>query len=379
MQITNTFDPARIDKIARQVKHMADNSRDFVVDRRNMKLALVDGQLCLSVGGMDNPELFATTRRSLRQLCGTLKLPVRYADRLTDEGHSDLLIENVNTLFAREHKIHMVRTLDSDCRAFLSSSYKTISNYDVLKVAASEATKVGGELWDLRLDDDGGHFRTLIVNKDVRGQVNTDRNFNGRWRWRPEDHGDPYLYPAVTIGNSETGEGSYFADLSLLNGICCNFFVWERKLAKVHLGAKKEAVGELVFSEETRAAESELVLARTRDVLRAAFDPVRFKAICDKINETTTRNIPEEAKATEVVNATLKLCKLHEEHAEMVLEHFLRSGDKTQFGLANALNEAVNPENRPGSMGDALASSFEDAAGLVLGLSERRFNTLVRV
>lgn len=378
MQITNTFDPARIRKIMERIKSIQNDSKDFVADRKNLSLRQADGDLCLVVGGQEVPEMFCMGRRALRQLLSTLSIPVRYADRLEQAGHRDLLIDNANTLLDREEKRHMVRTLGGSARAILSDRYRPIDNYDVLKVIASESAKVGGELWDLRCDHDGGEFRALLVNDKVREQVNTDRDFGGRWRWSPADRGDPYMYPAVTIRNSETGEGSFNASLSLLNGICCNFFVWEKSVTQVHLGAQKE-VGELIASDETRHREGQLILSRTRDVLHAAFDPEKFREIAAKVNETTKRNLPEEAKATEVVNATIKLCGLHEEHAEMVLEQFLTFGDRTQFGLANALNEIVNPENRNPKMSDEDVSAFEDAAGQVLALDAKAFGKLVAV
>lgn len=378
MEITNTFSKTRITQIAQQVKLMEDTARDIVADRKQLALVKTpDTGLCITVGGMDNPEMFAVTRRALRQTCSSLKLPLRYADRLIEAGHTDLLIDNVNRLFVREPKRHMIRTLDGAARALLSDRYRAISNYDVLKVVANEIGKIGGELWDLRCDDDGGQFRALVVNKDVKEQVNMDRDFGGRWRWSPTDRGDPFLYPAVTIRNSETGEGSYDCSLSLLNGICCNYFVWEKAITQVHLG-KAKGVGELVFSEESQGLEAQLIVSRTRDVLRAAFDPEKFRAIANKVNETTTRNLPDDAKATEVVNAAVKLCGMHEEHAEMVLELFLGLGDRTQFGLANAFNEAVNPANRDPVIMDDEVSMFEDAAGQLLALDAKKFGALVR-
>ncbi len=385
-----SFDPARIQRLTHEVARRAKARRDVIADRSALKLHVLDGALVLEVGGLkpttpDGPtsEMFTFRRGSLTQLANVLDVPMKFFDRLdapdgklredVPQKHLDLFADLANGLLAREHGRHTVRLLDGQVDAILSDRYRSFRNDDLLIVALTEFQRLGVDVWDMRCTPD--EFRVVGVAPHVKGEVSLDRTFDpgdgwlSRWAGKEGD----VLNAAITIGNSETGRGSFYADPSILRKVCQNFNVWGDRVTRVHLGAKAETDGEIFVSDETRRKEDAIVFCKIRDAIRHTFDPKEFQKRLDIINATTRVEVP---KATEWVDATIGGLGLPEELREAILEEFLSTGDRTQFGLVQAITAQANPENR-GDAGDELVSLLEDAGGKLLRMSKEEFLGLV--
>jgi len=365
------FDQARIDNIKTEVLRRAKVRKDYIIDRAKMRAVAVDGQVHLKLDMADT--LLSFRRPSLQQIATTLDVPVRYLNRLEDAGHLDLMVHNLNTILEREPKRHLVRVLDGQVDAVLSDRYKIIDNTTLLAITLTKLREVGAEVWDLRLTRDD--FRLLAVAPHISGQVTTDRTFDPGDGWKSRwfgNEGDA-LNAAITVSNSETGHAGLHVLPAVLRRVCANFCVWGQGIAKVHLGKRQSEDGELFFTDETRRKQDEVLILEIRDMISGTFTPERFRAIIDRINETTKRNIE---RPTEAVNAAVKNLGLPLEHAEAILEELLGSGDKSQFGLCQAITAQVNPRNA-GTKDDAMRSLFEDAGGQVLAMDDRGFNALI--
>ena len=369
MDILGTFDPARIKSIAAEVLRQARDRKDFAVDRKALRVVAVDKSLTLGIAGQDS--LLELRRSSLSQLCGTLDVPLRYVDRLTEAGHVDLAAAALNGILGREPKRHFVRTLDGRADAILSDRFRAIGNDAVLGVALEEAKRAGATIWDLRSSPDA--FRFLAVAKHISGEVDTSRAFKARWRWEGKE-GD-VVNAAITIGNSETGHGSFFASPSILRGICQNFCVWADGVARIHVGRKIEAndAGEVFFSDETKSLDDRTLLSKVRDVIRSTFDPKSFQAKIDALN-AATRVVLD--KPVEAVAASIRAFGLPVERQEAILAELLGTGDTTQYGLAQAITAQVNPRNA-GEVSDEERSLFEDAGGAILSSDARAFSRIL--
>ena len=373
MTISRTWNPSRIKSIAAEVKAISENSRDYIVPRANLSaLSTPDGlgiQLQLPNG---EPQIYTPSQHAIRQLGQTLQMSGHYIKRLQagdGQGYRDLLAHNLQTLLGLEpDRSHMIRTVGDRARAVLSDSFRTVDNWDILKASLQAVSQAGGEVWNLRHDDDGGCFRFQAWNPQVREQLKMERPHH---IFRPgKDDGDAFLYPVISVGNSELGTGSTFGSIGFLDGICSNTCIWSREVAKVHLGRKKDA-GEYLASDETRKLESQMVVSQIRDLIRTAFSPEAFRAFVDKVEASMGREVPSEVKATQLVSATSKLFKLDDSLAEGLLESFLTRGDKSAYGLASAVNSLARPESGI-EICDATAVELEETAGKIMQLGDKQ-------
>lgn len=370
MEVIGRFDAQRIKDIAVEVAGRAKRRRDVVVDRKELAVVQADKELCLRMAGQDT--LLSFRRESLLQLAETLKVPAAYLNRLTGAGHTDMVARDLTDLLAREPKRHLVRQLDGQVDAVLSDSYRAISNESVMDIVLAEAKRAGAEIWDFRLTRD--EFRILLAAPHVSGAVTLDRTFDrgDGWKLRWQGRQGDTVNAAITIGNGETGKTRFSVQPSILRQVCANFCVWSDGVAQVHLGRKLDA-GEQFYSKETRDHDDQGLMMKVRDLIRTTFDPVSFKSAIDRMNATTQVNIDAPIAA---VDASIKAFGLPLERREAILEELLGSGDKTQYGLCQAITAQANPQ-RVGSLDDAARSAFEDAGGALLGMPVGKFQRLV--
>ena len=393
-----SFSKERINQIAEEVKRRSKARKDFIVDRANMRVVEADGALNLSIPDPENPDfgqMFEFRRGSLTQLSGALDLPIKYLDRLVNNGHTDLLAENLNTLLTREctrtvrtQKVRhrqRIRVLEINgierVDAVLSDSYRCLDNYDLFAIVLQQFKAMEAEgfpspqIWDLRLTDD--EFRMTAVASHISGQVSLDRTFDPGDGWMSRWHGEDgdVLNAAITISNSETGRGGLNARPSILRKVCANFCVWSDGVAQVHLGKRADEEGQVFISEETKKQEDRVVWLKIRDTIKNTFDPEQFKIRLDQINQTTKVTVPS---ATEAVSAAIQTFGLPEEHKEAILEEFLTMGDKSQYGLVQAITAQVNPKAREtAELTEEKLNLFEDVGGRILGMSKKEFESFV--
>ena len=318
------------------------------------------------------------------QLCEKLGIPVGYVHRLREGENRDLAATNFRTLLERNDGRFLVRTLDNHVRAVLSTSYKVMDNGDLFFAAAQEIGENKAELWKARLSQDG--FEMLAAAPHIRGQIRTDRPFDpgDGWmsRWKGGD-GD-VQNAACRISNSETGRGGLHIRPAILTRICCNFMIWGTGVSHIHLGKRREEEGLLnhmadqdggmAWSDDTRQAESRTIWLKVRDVVRTTFDPVRFAAYIDRLNGATQVEVRRPEKAVENIVAEFELS---EERKVQILAHLMNSGDRSRYGLAQAVTDTTHDAEREENT-DA-ASALEEAGGELIEMSDRRFEVLAAV
>lgn len=377
INIDLTYNADRIRRIAKEVQEVASSKRDYVADRKAMAVQVVDGALALRLedlpqaDGSRATDLFEVSRGALQDLAGTLDIPTRYLERLQERGHADLAASSMTTLLQREPKRHLVRTLKGRCRAVLSDSYRCLDNADLLGVALQVLEPLGAQVWDLRHEEDGGSFSCIAVHPGVAEAIRDD--VPGAHQIRRLDGNPDIVYPGIKLSNSETGGGRWSASPFMFRAACRNGMTMTQAIGQVHLGRKREALGEIVYSDETKRMEDEVIIRKTREVIASTFDRERFKRTVEALNATTQVVIE---KPTEAVDAAIKVLGLPQEYREAILENLLASRDKTQFGLAQAVTALANPENMAGKA-DSMLDLLEAAGGKILEASPKQFATLV--
>lgn len=104
------------------------------------------------------------------------------------------------------------------------------------------------------------------------------------------------------------------------------------------MSCRAEEAGENyeIFSDEALIADDRAFMLKARDIVRAAVDEAKFARVVGMMREAQgiklpTHNIPQ------MVELTSKEYKLTQDEGEGILEHLIRGGDFSLYGMANAI------------------------------------------
>lgn len=264
--------------------------------------------------------LFDVNDLAHRQIGTSLGIPAKYYDKLMTT-YPDLLMTNVNELFRREPSRRMVRTLDGMARAFLSDRYRRIDNYEIAETVLPviqempEAQIASCEITEQRM-------YIKVVNPRMEQEV------------VPGD----VVQSGFIVTNSEVGLSSFKVQPLIYRLVCTNgMVVNDASMRKYHVGRAQEA-GENyeIFSDEALIADDRAFMLKARDIVRAAVDEAKFARVVGMMREAQgiklpTHNIPQ------MVELTSKEYKLTQDEGEGILEHLIRGGDFSLYGMANAI------------------------------------------
>ena len=159
--------------------------------------------------------------------------------------------------------------------------------------------------------------------------------------------------PAAIISNSEVGMGSVSIETGVYTRACTNMMlIAGAGMKRRHVGAKTvlddgEQVRHLL-TDETKAATDKAVWMQVRDVVRGAFDEVKFTANCDKLKGLTEQ--PISGDPVKVVELSSRKLGITEAESKGVLRNLIEGGDLTRYGLLNAITRTAQDhrELRPG-------------------------------
>lgn len=270
------------------------------------------------------------------QIATHTKIPRDYYNRMLNDDPR-LLAVNVNTWFRKNPAARRVRTLDHTARALLSDRYHPLENEDLAEAVLTPIMEMGLDVMSSQITDQRLYIK--CVDPTVTRAL---ANIGGKFG----DGGHNIvrmLAPAITISNSEVGQGA----LSILGGVydafCSNMASFgERSTRKHHVGGKHELTGDdnyELLSDETRRKKDEAIWAEVNDVVRGAFDRARFDSLCEKIEGTQKDKI--EGDPVQVVKATASKFSLAESTGTSILRHLIEGGDLSRFGLYNAVTRAA--------------------------------------
>ena len=346
----------------------------------------------LEMAGDVAPMLLNNT--AFGQLRLAMGIPAVFIDRLKSDKFDDIVGMNFRELLSRSDRRFLVRTMTTPdgkpyVRAILSDRYRVFDNCDLFYTAAetfmepvheAEPGTRRADLWKARLSDDS--FELFAVSPHITGKVRLDRPFapGEKWhdRWEGQRHrfldvrggdGDAHS-AAVYISNSETGRGGLNVDLSCFRSICTNFATIGTSVAKIHLG-KTQAEEGLLIADDTREAEGRALWLKVRDAIRTAFDPGKFQAYIDRLNNLTQVVIPTPEKA---VDNVVKHFTLSEERKTSILAELMASGDVTAFGLIQAVTHDAHAVEKESP--DA-AARLEAIGGEISGMDSGKVLELV--
>jgi hypothetical protein len=132
--------------------------------------------------------------------------------------------------------------------------------------------------------------------------------------------------------------------------VCTNGMIRAAAVRQAHLGRSGarglDAIEDAraYFRDATRAADDRAFVLKVTDAVGAMFDPARFHARLDQYRAAGGRRI--EADPVRVVEATARRLTLTEGEKSSVLQHLIRGGDLSAWGLANAVTRPKRAERR---------------------------------
>lgn len=322
-------------ELAMEIERRSNAKKDIVANTTKTLFAATGDEKAaifrLQAGDLD----FGVNNIAHAQIGTHVEIPKTYYDKMREQA-PELLATNVNRWFDKYPANRMIRTLDGNARAFLSDRYRPLENEDLAEAVIPSLLELGLDVMSSEITD-----RKLYI-KCVHPKVNRElKAIGGKFG----DGGHNIvrcLAPAITISNSEVGEGALSILGGVYDGFCSNLATFgERSTKKYHVGGKHELGGEEVYkmlSDTTRRKTDEALWAQVGDIVRGAFNEANFNSLCDKISETQTHKI--DGDVVKVVELTSKRFRLNETEGKSILKHLIEGADLSRFGMYNAVTRA---------------------------------------
>lgn len=329
-------------ELATEVQRQAEAKRDFVASTLDMRLVQTahgNGGVKLELGGKSG-ELLEIGKTAHDQIGEQAGIPRNYYQRMLAEK-PDLLANNVNTWFTAHPEPRMLRTLDGRARALLSDKYRPLDNFELLEAALPAMQSANLEIVSCEVTERKLYVKAVdrAINRHI---PNGYRMGDGSHQFFKVPSGE--VIPAVSFSNSEIGHGALSVVGGYLDSGCTNL-MWqfkERGLRKTHLGARIEVGDELykVLTAETRIATDKAVWLQFRDAVKGAISVEGFDALVATLTAAASEQITGDP--SKVVEVTAKQFGLNETQRISVLQHLIRGGELSKFGLANAITSVAN-------------------------------------
>jgi hypothetical protein len=349
--------------------------------------------------------LYKPTRVGDEGLARTFDMSLRDTRRMR-EVNVPLLTDSINSWMQHDlyaGKSHLYRLLvnpagepnpdgyDGVVRAVLSDRYKTIDNFDVL-MAVLSGMRNGG-VQDPIVSADLTE-RRMVVRVTVPGiAVHAPEllaGYRSPWGgapalpgWTPEAVAraagiegmgyapgtEPVVFAGFEFSNSETGGGAFRITPVLEVRVCRNGLKLVAKATKeIHLGAQLDA-GVIEWSDATRAANIQLVMAQTTDVIGKFLTREFVAAEVAEIEVKAGIEI-KPSKAPEVIATVAKSLRWTQKEQGDILDFFMNGGQMSAGGVLQAVTAYA--QTLPGDDSYELSGQAMEALKLAAAAGGRR-------
>lgn len=321
---------ATFQELFSEVKRQRDVKRDFKGAASLMLMEPDGNTFSMNTGAVSGIEHFNSLDTFHRQISDRLGIPHKYYERMKSE-QPELLAANINTwLHKGDSDGFMVRTLDNNARAFLSTRYRPLDNWDLVSALAPsfEVFKERG----LTFKDCGITDRRLYMKATLNDTPMEVTN------------GD-IVYPGVIISNSEIGFGSLSIEPMVWRLVCSNGMITQTSLKKVHVGERgdldSDSIQELL-SDGTKTMRDRAFWMTVRDVLSGTLGSSEwFADEVGKLRAAKEEVIPANKKKTELIEQVQTRYGFSDIETENILESLMHEADYTKYGLANAVTASA--------------------------------------
>jgi hypothetical protein len=327
-------------ELAQEIERRANAKKDLVTSTVNLQMTDIGlGRVGLAIG--DKVRLNDITPIAHGQIAEHTEIPKKYYDKMLGEA-PDLLTNNVNRWFAKYPAGRMVRCLDNKARAFLSDKFRIdMENEDFAQAVLPVLAELKLDIMSCDITD-----RRLYI-KAVDQRVSRELAKTGA---KLGDGGHTIVRvvaPAITISNSEVGDGALSVQGGVYDRWCSNLGSFgERSMRQAHVGGRHSvAEGELyaMLSDKSKRLDTAALWSKVADVVRGVFDLAKFNALVDKIEGSQAEKI-ETTDVVKVVENVNKQLGFNETEGKSVLKHLIEGGDLSRFGVYNAVTRMAQDD-----------------------------------
>jgi hypothetical protein len=338
-----------VDEITKEVLRQAKAAEDLIVSANCMMFVLDKKQgIMLSFGDQCLP----MSRRAIQQICAWMGLAtnsrlfkrLRWGDEagVKRDGDRtrfwDTWCNLVNDHFDRIDTFKLLRIMEAKdghkyIRAFLSDRYMIIPNDQLLIAVVDKVKELGVEIWDAALSEDS--FYIYAVAPGIQAQIRKDRPW-GEYSFVGD--GEDAVNAALRISNSETGQGGCSVCPAIITQLTHAYFVKQNALAVRHLGARHKM--DELLSPATLKKRNAVVYDEIRDYCASVFDEVKFQSFVDRLQDATQDEI-DVVKASDALQVVYDIS---ESRKNDVLNFLMKTGDRSRYGLANAVGAVAKTD-----------------------------------
>ena len=306
-------------ELAQELIAQQESKRDFHASTKSLTM-VPSGEFQLDVN--TGTEMMPATSYAHAQMASKLSIPKVYYDRMLKDSPF-LLANNVNHwLEKRQEETSLIRTLRGQMRAFLSNRYRIVDNHDILEMVIPELAEMGSgiEIVSCQVTDEKMYLK--VINKNVEAAIAV---------------GDP-VQAGFILSNGEIGNSSISVEPFIYRLVCTNGLILkDRKQRKNHAGRVNENAD--LYASDTLQAIDDAFKLKIRDLVRNAINISTFQeAVTDMQGAKSNLITGNPVKAVEV---TAKAIGLSENESGLVLNHLIRSGDLSKFGMLNAVTRTA--------------------------------------
>jgi Domain of unknown function (DUF932) len=307
-------------ELAKELQDQQANKRDFRSSIRNLTM-MPSGNFQLETAS--NLEVMPATRYAHAQMASKLNIPKVYYDRMMLQS-PDLLANNVNHwLQQREEETGLIRTLRGQMRAFLSNRYRIVDNHEIFAMVMPQLIEMGNHLRIESCEVTEERMYLKVVNTKIEAAIAV---------------GDP-VQAGFILSNGEIGNASISVEPFLYRLVCTNgLTLKDHKQRKNHAGRGSTENTELYAGDTLQAIDRAFKL-KVRDLVKNAIDISTFNQAVADLQGTKSNLIT--GNTVKAVEITAKAIGLAEDEASLVLNHLIRSGDLSQFGMVNAVTRTA--------------------------------------
>lgn len=318
-------------ELATEIQRRSEAKKDFVASTKDIALNADDEAGVRMTFG---DQSVAIGRTAHDQIAVQADIPKKYYDRMLREA-PQLLASNVNTWFADKPAKRMIRTLDGQARALLSDRYRPLENENLAEAVLPVIGSLGLDIMSAEITD-----RRLYI-KAVDPKVTRELAKQGAAFGDGGHTIVRMLSPALTISNSEIGDGALSVLAGTYDGFCSNLATFGgRSMRKYHIGGKHE-IGDEVYamlSDNTRRITDAALWAQVTDVVKNAFDRLAFDELVNEIEGTKADRI--DGDPVKAVDLSAKRFGFNDGERNSILKHLIEGADLSRFGLHNAITRA---------------------------------------
>jgi len=256
----------------RVIEHVMQNQpQDFIVKANALQFS-GDGGLRVALNGAE----FGVHRFALGQIAEVANLPVKFLDSLAgSEWGRALIAHNLSQIFAhRDAKRHLVRTLNSEVRGFLSDSYRRLDSRPIIEAFVTGVQRLGALPYKGIVTDTKVAIQAILpdVFDVIPGEV---------------------VAFVLSLENSDFGNGALSLRVGALRIWCDNLAVFEENMRQIHLGRRLDE--NIVFSQKTYLLDTKTTVSALEDIIGVQLNREGLKRRMELLAVTAQKAVDPQA------------------------------------------------------------------------------------